>query len=125
MEIAVDTHRRPHPKAFPIRSDAALDVTEIVLQSTHRKRKLVTKVVEDPLLRAQSLDDLLPAGSAHSMEKLCSSTGTGVPETSRSSMYQPAYATTDDDIMWNSMVTEAPTYGVRSTTCWTHAVGAT
>lgn len=98
-EPAVGADSGSHPETLTIHLDATLNVTEIVLESADLDGKLVTKVIEDPLLVSETLDDLLASGAgwAHGSEVVVTAGGfsgppeeshsrTGIPSTQRSSM---------------------------------------
>ena len=63
-EVARLAPRRCHDQAVSSGTNAALDVTEILLEDLDRQTEIVAKIVELPLVLAQPFDDLLTA-SAH------------------------------------------------------------
>ena len=62
-EITCFTTRRVHSEALTICTYGSLDMLEIILERTYRQPKLVAQFIKAPLLSAQELDNLLPAGA--------------------------------------------------------------
>ena len=62
-EITGFTARRIHDETLTVCTYGSLDVPEIFLESTYRQCKLAAQFVKAPLLSAQELYNLLPAGA--------------------------------------------------------------
>jgi len=65
LEPATRTQCRFQLKTIAEGSYALLDVLQVFLEHPYREAKIVTQIVEGPLLGTQSLDDFLAAGMFH------------------------------------------------------------
>jgi len=73
-EVAHFTTCWSENQALPAGTDAAVDVSEILLEHFDGQAKILAEVVELPLALSQSFDDLLTPGAPH-LRYLCHRTG--------------------------------------------------